>query len=269
MDIERWPNRHTAFGIGIHRCAGSHLGRAMAKELLTQILQRMGDYVVDLDALERYPQQGTNTGWQRIPATFTPGPATAHHVMRILVAGAGLAALRTVEQLRASDWSDPITVVGAEPHPPYNRPPLTKEALRGGIDPDALRFPQRPSTDDVEWRLGRRVDAVDLRSRHAILDDGNVLAVRRPRDRDRGSVADTSAGWACAAPESAPGRRSAASARPRPRSSTGGDRSRIHRLRGRRGRGRSGLRGHRGRAPRGATTDGGWPAGGRRITPTA
>jgi len=74
VDIERWPNRHTAFGLGVHRCAGSHLGRSMAKELLSQILNRMGDYVVDLDALEAYPHQGTNTGWQRIPATFTPGP---------------------------------------------------------------------------------------------------------------------------------------------------------------------------------------------------
>ncbi|MFW6773883.1 cytochrome P450 [Nocardioides sp. CPCC 205120] len=74
IDIERWPNRHTAFGIGAHRCAGSNLGRAMAKELLSQFLTRMGDYVVDLDQLERYPHQGTNTGWQRIPATFTPGP---------------------------------------------------------------------------------------------------------------------------------------------------------------------------------------------------
>lgn len=74
VDIERWPNRHTAFGVGIHRCAGSHLGRAMAKELLSQILGRMGDYVVDMDALEPYPHQGTNTGWRRIPATFTPGP---------------------------------------------------------------------------------------------------------------------------------------------------------------------------------------------------
>lgn len=74
VDIGRWPNRHTAFGIGVHRCAGSHLGRAMAKELLSQILTRMGDYVVDVDALEPYPHQGTNTGWQRIPAVFTPGP---------------------------------------------------------------------------------------------------------------------------------------------------------------------------------------------------
>jgi cytochrome P450 len=74
LDIERWPNRHTAFGIGVHRCAGSHLGRAMAKELLTQILNRMSDYAVDLDQLEPYPHQGTNSGWKRIPATFTPGP---------------------------------------------------------------------------------------------------------------------------------------------------------------------------------------------------
>ena len=74
LDITRWPNRHTAFGIGIHRCAGSNLGRVMAKELLGQILERMPDYVVDVDALEPYPHQGTNTGYQRIPATFTPGP---------------------------------------------------------------------------------------------------------------------------------------------------------------------------------------------------
>ena len=74
LDIERWPNRHTAFGIGIHRCAGSHLGRAMARELLSQIINRMGDYVVDLDALVPYPHQGTNNGWTSIPATFTPGP---------------------------------------------------------------------------------------------------------------------------------------------------------------------------------------------------
>ena len=73
INIDRWPNRHTAFGVGVHRCAGSHLGRAMARELLGQILERMPDYVVDLEQLEPYPHQGTNTGWQRIPATFTPG----------------------------------------------------------------------------------------------------------------------------------------------------------------------------------------------------
>jgi cytochrome P450 len=74
LNIERWPNRHTAFGVGVHRCAGSHLGRAMARELLQQVLERMPDYVVDLEQVEAYPHQGTNTGYQRIPARFTPGP---------------------------------------------------------------------------------------------------------------------------------------------------------------------------------------------------
>ncbi|MBK0866781.1 MAG: cytochrome P450 [Saccharopolyspora sp.] len=77
IDIDRWPNRHTAFGIGVHRCAGSHLGRLMAKTLLNEILTRMPDYTVDFDALERYPHQGTNMGFQRIPARFTPGPKLA------------------------------------------------------------------------------------------------------------------------------------------------------------------------------------------------
>lgn len=83
LDIERWPNRHTAFGIGIHRCAGAHLGREMAHQLIGQILERMPDYVIDVDALTPYPHQGTNVGFQHIPATFSPGqrrgrPATHH-----------------------------------------------------------------------------------------------------------------------------------------------------------------------------------------------
>jgi cytochrome P450 len=74
VDIARWPNRHTAFGMGIHRCAGAHLGRAMARELIGQIIRRMPDYVVDLEGLQTYAHQGVNAGFQRIPATFTPGP---------------------------------------------------------------------------------------------------------------------------------------------------------------------------------------------------
>ena len=71
--LERWPNRHTAFGMGIHRCAGAHVGRAIARELIGQIVRRMPDYVVRVDGLETYPHQGVNAGFQRIPATFTPG----------------------------------------------------------------------------------------------------------------------------------------------------------------------------------------------------
>ncbi len=71
--IDRWPNRHTAFGLGVHRCAGAHIARAIAAELLGQILTRMPDYVVDRERLRAYPQQGVNAGYEHIPATFSPG----------------------------------------------------------------------------------------------------------------------------------------------------------------------------------------------------
>ncbi|OZF54208.1 cytochrome P450 [Rhodococcus sp. 14-2470-1a] len=73
LDIERWPNRHTAFGVGVHRCAGSHLGRAMACSLIGQILERMPDFAIDESKMQRYIRQGVNVGFRSLPATFTPG----------------------------------------------------------------------------------------------------------------------------------------------------------------------------------------------------
>ncbi len=55
---------------------------------------------------------------------------------RVVVAGAGLAGFRTVEELRARGFAGPITLVGAEPRPPYDRPPLSKKFLADpGLDP--------------------------------------------------------------------------------------------------------------------------------------
>ena len=46
-------------------------------------------------------------------------------VERVVIAGAGLAGLRTSEELRAKGYTGAITMIGAEPRPPYDRPPLT------------------------------------------------------------------------------------------------------------------------------------------------
>src|SRR5690242_6123406 len=55
---------------------------------------------------------------------------------RLVVAGAGLAGFRTVEELRERGFAGPITLVGAEPRPPYDRPPLSKKFLADpGLDP--------------------------------------------------------------------------------------------------------------------------------------
>jgi 3-phenylpropionate/trans-cinnamate dioxygenase ferredoxin reductase component len=53
---------------------------------------------------------------------------------RVIVAGGGLAGLRTAEALRAQGYTGRLTLVGAEPHRPYDRPPLSKNVLRGETD---------------------------------------------------------------------------------------------------------------------------------------
>ena len=55
---------------------------------------------------------------------------------RVVVAGAGLSGLRTAEELRARGLTGPITMIGAEPRPPYDRPPLSKKVLtEPALDP--------------------------------------------------------------------------------------------------------------------------------------
>ncbi|WP_181806046.1 NAD(P)/FAD-dependent oxidoreductase [Streptomyces shenzhenensis] len=95
---------------------------------------------------------------------------------RIVVAGASMAGLRAAEQLRAAGWTGAITLVGDEPHMPYNRPPLSKEVLAGRAPFESLAFRPRASVSDVEWRLGRRVVAAELDERSVRLDDGTELS---------------------------------------------------------------------------------------------
>jgi 3-phenylpropionate/trans-cinnamate dioxygenase ferredoxin reductase component len=53
---------------------------------------------------------------------------------RVIIVGGGLAGLRTAETLRSQGYEGGLTLVGAEPHAPYDRPPLSKAVLRGDTD---------------------------------------------------------------------------------------------------------------------------------------
>jgi len=75
-------------------------------------------------------------------------------VKRVVVVGGGLAASRTVQELRAQGYEGALTVLAAETHLPYDRPPLSKEVLRGGDD--NVRLDVDWSALDVDLRLGCR-----------------------------------------------------------------------------------------------------------------
>jgi NADPH-dependent 2,4-dienoyl-CoA reductase/sulfur reductase-like enzyme len=94
----------------------------------------------------------------------------------VVVVGASLGGLRAAEQLRTAGWTGPVTVIGDEPHMPYNRPPLSKEVLAGKASFDSLAFTPKASAADVKWRLGRRAVAADLAEHTLTLDDGTTLS---------------------------------------------------------------------------------------------
>jgi 3-phenylpropionate/trans-cinnamate dioxygenase ferredoxin reductase component len=59
--------------------------------------------------------------------------------VRVVVVGAGLAGLRTVEELRSRGYAGAVTLIGAESRPPYDRPPLSKKLMTGQLDDTSLR----------------------------------------------------------------------------------------------------------------------------------
>lgn len=110
----------------------------------------------------------------------TDGTAAGSAPRRIVVVGASLAGLRAVEELRRLGFDGALTLVGAEPHLPYDRPPLSKEFLLGELEPAALALRRQPYDDlDLDLRLGVRAAALDLGGRRVRLDDGGTL----PYDR--------------------------------------------------------------------------------------
>ncbi len=80
---------------------------------------------------------------------------------RIVVVGAGLAGLRTVEELRSGGYRGDLTLVGAENRPPYDRPPLSKQVLAGVVDDTTLRTDHDSLAATI--RLGETAVSLDDR----------------------------------------------------------------------------------------------------------
>lgn len=93
----------------------------------------------------------------------------------VVIVGGGLAAVRTAEELRREGYAGPITIVSDETRLPYDRPPLTKDVLRGERDDTTLEPPEFYASRDIDLRLGCGARGVDTAAQTVALADGTVL----------------------------------------------------------------------------------------------
>ncbi len=93
----------------------------------------------------------------------------------IVIVGGGLAAARTAEQLRRSEYTGPITIVSDEDHLPYDRPPLSKEVLRAEVDDVTLKPAEFYEENDITVLLGNGARSVDTAAQSVTLADGSEL----------------------------------------------------------------------------------------------
>jgi NADPH-dependent 2,4-dienoyl-CoA reductase/sulfur reductase-like enzyme len=96
---------------------------------------------------------------------------------RVVVVGASLAGLHAARALRRHGFDGTLTIVGDEPHQPYDRPPLSKQVLAGVWEPERTALVGERDADlDLTWALGRSATGLDPRGRTVDLDDGSALA---------------------------------------------------------------------------------------------
>lgn len=97
---------------------------------------------------------------------------------RFVIVGAGLAAVKAAQTLREEGFSGEVVMVGAEAHPPYERPPLSKDYLQGKAQRDSV-FVQPASwfqEQSITLRQGTSVQGLQLGERQVQLSDGTLLA---------------------------------------------------------------------------------------------
>lgn len=114
----------------------------------------------------------------RQPVT-APGPEEAfERTGRIVVVGASLAGLRAGRTLRREGFTGSLTVIGDEPHAPYDRPPLSKQVLMGQVPARRTGLPRHEALD-AHWRLGVAATGLDLRGKQVLLADGAKVGFDR------------------------------------------------------------------------------------------
>ena len=136
---------------------------------------------------DRRPVRDPGAAQAGAPAPSRSGPGGAGMSDGIVIAGGGLAAQRCTETLRAQGYDGAIRIVCGEPHPPYDRPPLSKELLTGDLPERglALRPPSWYEERRVDLLLGTRAMRLDPVRRELELSRGRPLRFDALLDSDR------------------------------------------------------------------------------------
>lgn len=95
----------------------------------------------------------------------------------IVIVGAGQAGLQAAETLRSEAFEGRITLLGAEPHAPYQRPPLSKAWLTDNLDPEQLTLRDHSvlQRKKIDLCVGTSASAIDVASQSVLLSDGRAL----------------------------------------------------------------------------------------------
>jgi 3-phenylpropionate/trans-cinnamate dioxygenase ferredoxin reductase subunit len=94
-----------------------------------------------------------------------------------VIVGAGLAGAKAAETLRDEGFDGRITLIGDEPERPYERPPLSKEYLRGEADGKPFVHPEDFYEEhEIELLTGRSATSIDAGGREVVLDDDRRLS---------------------------------------------------------------------------------------------
>ena len=99
----------------------------------------------------------------------------------VVIAGGGLAAVRTAQALRDLKYPGRITLLSEESNLPYDRPPLSKGYLQGKVDAEKIRLvaAERLAESAIEVRLSHQVSGLDRQQRRVLLADGTSVPYGR------------------------------------------------------------------------------------------
>ncbi len=117
------------------------------------------------------PVRAITVGMENADEPHTTSVEEGRHVV---IVGASLAGLKTAEALREDGFSGRLTLIGDEPHRPYDRPPLTKACVSEKLPPDRLELPVTQSLD-AHFRLGVPATGLDTARRLVRLADGGTV----------------------------------------------------------------------------------------------